>query len=388
LIEHWGGTYRLPITFTVLPDELQADGLPPFGAFIPGPLDKFACEDLASHGIRSLARWYDPVQLPLQSTSGGAVADFRLEDLFMKRLAEAGIDGPQIVYAAGAGGAAFESSLAAVSKDTLADDEPPPALLYARTVQAIDKHATSGGWPRLVWGMVDRVGDWGESSDRYLAISKAINQVMGYRSNLISPLLGVDSERLVRDLEGKVSVWMVSDEVEVSESMSRAAIWGYTALTQRDSAGEARLRMGLGPWRDHRDGMFVWAYNWNGGGHSWNDFDSSRMDWMLSYRNLDDTFLPTPAWEGIREGIEDRRYLRTLNRMINAAPAGSGSAVEALRFLETIRQTGYDWSNLASLMPPGAPPSSDNSDAGTIRRAVAGFMVRLSAEGQFPDPGE
>jgi hypothetical protein len=179
---------------------------------------------------------------------------------------------------------------------------------------------------------------------------------------------------------------MVSDEVEVSETMRRAAVWGYTALTQRDSAGAARLRMGLGPWRDHRDGIFVWAYNWSGGGHSWNDFDSSRMDWMLSYRNLDDTFLPTPAWEGIREGIEDRRYLRTLNRMINAAPAGSTPALEALRFLETIRQQDYDWSNVGALVPPGAPPTSDNSDAGTIRRAIAAYMIQLSTEGQFPDP--
>ena len=387
VVEHWGGTYRLPVTLTVLPVELQSDGLPPFGAFIPGPLDMFACADLASHGIKSLARWYDPVQFPLRGGGDGPVADFRLEDLFMRRLAEAGINGPQILYAAGAGGAAFDSLLAAAtSTDSVLPGAQVPALVYARTVQAIDKHATAAGWPRLVWGIIDRVGDWGKSKGRYLSLSGAINQVMGYRANLVSPLMGEAGGRTTRDLAGKVSVWMVGDEVEPDETMRRAAIWGFTALTQRDSAAAARERLGLGSWRARRDGMFVWAYNWSGGGHSWNDFDSPRMDWMLSYRNLDDTFLPTPAWEGIREGIKDRRYMRTLNRMINNAPAGSQAATDALRFLETIREPDFKLEYVEELMPLDAPQSSDISGSGLVRRAIAGFMLRLRNENQFIEP--
>ena len=53
LVEHWGASYRLPVSFTVLPTILSNEGLPPFGAFIPGPLDRYACGDLADHGIRS-----------------------------------------------------------------------------------------------------------------------------------------------------------------------------------------------------------------------------------------------------------------------------------------------------------------------------------------------
>jgi hypothetical protein len=170
--------------------------------------------------------------------------------------------------------------------------------------------------------------------------------------------------------------------------MRRGAVWGYTALTQRDSAGAAREKIGFGPWRAHRDGMFVWAYNWSGGGHAWNDFDSARMDWMLSYRTLDDTFLSTPAWEGVREGIEDRRYVRTLDRLISSSTAGSTAAVEALQFLQAVREPGFDSGDIEALTPECSPPSGDTSDAGRLRRALAGHIIRLATEQAADTPGQ
>lgn len=380
LVEHWGDSYRLPVTFTVLPAMLRSQGLPPFGAFIPGQLDRYACADLAACGIRSVARWYDAGQLGLSYQNGIVRPDFRLEDMFMRRLTDTGIDGPQIVYAVGSGRAPFDSSLASALTASGDTTGPSPELVYAQAVQAIEKHASGSGWPRLVWGLIDRAADWGKVREQISSRARTLNRVMGYRANLVSPLLGEDDDRIAEDLEGLVSVWMLGDGMEVDESMRSAAVWGYTALTQRDSAGAAREKIGFGSWRAHRDGMFVWAYNWSGGGHNWNDFDSSRMDWMLSYRNLDDTFLPTPAWEGIREGIEDRCYIRTVNQLINSAPPGSAAAIEALEFLEQVRRDDFDWSGLESISPDNSPPTSDTSIPGLLRRALAGHIIRLAGE--------
>ena len=85
------------------------------------------------------------------------------------------------------------------------------------------------------------------------------------------------------------------------------------------------------------DSLIIWAYNWPGGGHAWNDFDSSRMDWMLSYRNIDDRYIPTPAWEGVREGIEDRRYILTLENLLDTYPGSSPAAEQARTFLASLR---------------------------------------------------
>lgn len=385
LVENWGGTYRQPITFTVLPMALGSEGLPPFGAFIPGPLDRYACADLAAHGITSVARWYDPQQLPLGYEEASLKPDFRLEDLFMRRLAEAGIDGPQIIFAAGAGEAKFDSALAAAAGDTTGARAGD--LLYARTVQTINRHAASRGWPAIVWGILDKARDWDGCSAWFSGRARAMGRVMGYRANLVSPLIGERDGEIVSELAELVNVWLVADNVQPDETMRRGAVWGYTALTQRDSAGSARERIGLGPWRARRDGMFVWAYNWSGGGHAWNDFDSQRMDWMLSYRTLDDTFLPTPAWEGVREGIEDRRFIRTLDRLINSSPAGSTAAVEAVRFLQAVRDPGLGIDEIDALAPEGSPPSDDYSIAGRCRRALAGHIIRLAAEGPANFPG-
>ncbi|MEA1996509.1 MAG: hypothetical protein U9N45_02680, partial [Gemmatimonadota bacterium] len=134
-----------------------------------------------------------------------------------------------------------------------------------------------------------------------------------------------------------------------------------------------------GPWLEGRDGVFIWAYNWPGGGHAWNDFDSPVMDWMLSYRDLDDRYIPTPAWEGVREGIEDRCYILTLERLISTFPAHYVPAQEArwmLARLPYILEAGHRELHLERF-PAESPPSTDTSPMGAARRLIAGHIIRL-----------
>lgn len=383
LVETARGACRIPLFLTVLPVRLEKGELPPCGVFIPGPQDSFACRDLAGHGVNSTARWFDPGQLSPVSSAGQPSFDFRLEDLFMKRLAGHGISGPQILYAATPESSLFESSLAH-SADSLS--RQPADLTYAQAAQVILEHSRKNGWPRQVWGVLDRLRPGSVDLELFVSRAAALRKVMDGRINIVSPLVTGREPKLAARIEPYVSVWLIGEDVKPDERMRRSAVWGYVALTQRDAGTTARARLGFAPWFRELDGVLVWAYNWPGGGHPWNDFDSERMDWMLSYRYLDDSYVPTPAWEGIREGIQDRRWLITLEKSIGSLPYNYPPAERARGFLAGLK-SGPPFDSLAAQavpLPENAPQSTDRSLPGRIRQAIAGHLVELARPGQVP----
>ena len=381
LVESERGSCRVELHFTVLPVRLTSRGLPPYGVFLPGPQDLTAIRDLAGHGINAVARWFDPARMPAVNDKGNTAFDFRLEDNFINRLSAAGIDRPQIFFASNPAGSPFDSCVAASSGLALNSAEFFTA--YAQAAQSIVEHAFKQGWPRQVWGIYDRLAAGTKDSESFKARAQALRKVMGNRISLVSPIIGSRKGGITAAVAPYVDVWLLGEEAEAEKNMKELAVWGFVPCTQRDAALEARTRVGFEPWRKGLDGVFIWAYNWPGGGHSWNDFDSPVMDWMLSYRDVQDHYLPTPAWEGVREGIEDRRYLLTLQELIAGYPEDSPAATEVRGLLETLRSAPLDSPSFAARigLTEEAPRSNDSSPAGLARRAIAGLLIRLAGSG-------
>lgn len=369
--------YRIPINFTVLPLRLSSRGLPLHGAIIPAPQDPFACRDLASHGINSLARWYDPANLPAKSENGEISFDFRLEDAFMARLADSGIHGPQIIFAGSPRNPVFDSTLAVAAG--VRPDSAWFDMLYTQAVQAILEHSRKQGWPRLLWGIFDRIERDGGALSVFQSRAKVLRRVMGSEVKLLSPLISESDREALEELAPLVNNWLLGEKVEITPQMREKAVWGYTAITQRHSGAEARSSVGFGPWQRETDALIIWAYNWPGGGHPWNDFDSPRMDWMLSYRDIDDHYIPTPAWEGVREGIEDRRYILTLENLLDTYSGSSPAAEDARAFLDGLHALIETPDKLpeAVMAPEGSPLSNDNTPSGLARKAIAGHIIHL-----------
>ena len=115
-------------------------------------------------------------------------------------------------------------------------------------------------------------------------------------------------------------------------------------------------------------------------GDPFNDFDGSAKDWATAYPHLlqpNDwsTFqgvLPTLAWESIREGINDYRYLDTLQSLIEEVrndprePMRAAAAQAAERLRELGGQVGGGWLQ-------GTSPQRMNE----VRRHVADQIVAL-----------
>ena len=96
--------------------------------------------------------------------------------------------------------------------------------------------------------------------------------------------------------------------------------------------GMARFTNGFYAWAMGADGVLIWSYDdYSGTGMS--DID----DWWDTasvVMGLDSDFVPIPACEGIREGVDDIRYIAALQEAAKAA----GKEAEAEKLLNEIRQ--------------------------------------------------
>lgn len=97
-----------------------------------------------------------------------------------------------------------------------------------------------------------------------------------------------------------------------------------------------RLNYGAGLYHAGYDGTFICAYQQNytkSGGSIWNDFMADPA--QGNYRNHCITYptanaaIDTVAFEGLREGINDVRYLTTLQKAISAHPGQVATAAQA-----------------------------------------------------------
>jgi len=104
-----------------------------------------------------------------------------------------------------------------------------------------------------------------------------------------------------------------------------------------------RKNYGLNLWRAEYDGAMIYAYQ-DGFGTIWNDFDHYRFrDHCFTYPTKKG-IIDTIAWEGLREGIDDVKYINTLQKRIGEIKRKNKNALleqaqNAQRFLGQLKQS-------------------------------------------------
>ena len=106
-------------------------------------------------------------------------------------------------------------------------------------------------------------------------------------------------------------------------------------------------------------------------GHIWNDFDSENFrDHCFAYPTANGV-VGTLQWEGFREGVDDVRYITTLEQAIEEA-AESEAALEARRWLEGLKSSSFRQE--VSWKAQGPPPE----DLDQIRSRIVAWINELS----------
>ena len=119
-----------------------------------------------------------------------------------------------------------------------------------------------------------------------------------------------------------------------------------------------RMQYGQKLWGSGFDGMMTYAYM-REMGNPWNDFDHlSYRDHFFVYPTING-FVETIAWEGMREAVDDTRYITTLEKCIATAKGQKKMIKQAKNYLSALKKN-------ASLRNPA-----------TVRLEVINWILKL-----------
>lgn len=126
-------------------------------------------------------------------------------------------------------------------------------------------------------------------------------------------------------------------ELRAAAQAASDRFWWYTNSC-REYPDVVRFKAGFFFWKTGATGQFYWAYYYPKG-DPYDDLDG--IDWCVSYP-AGDRRTPTIEWEALREGIDDFRYVYTLERAVAEARAtrsadAASTAEEAGRLLDELR---------------------------------------------------
>jgi hypothetical protein len=317
--------------------------------------------DMREHGMTSVI--LAQVQVPLRREGDRAVMDFATSDAFVEAYRKAGFPDP-LVYNP------FHDRLATRLLEIfgLADQYPQvvnygeticvfkegeyPAFLqevYRQVVRDLYDHARQADWPPLFFYPVDEPNDpndWRMTAARleYRLTKETVPTARTFCTVYSIPIM----ERLDPYLDVRAChIVHPAHSAEANQTfqdyLRRAGgeVWGIDWPAMWDDFWRARELAGFLPAKAGVTGMTAWTYY---NPSPWTDeFADLRGEYkhcLLAYRDADGSLIPTLAWEGLRAGITDWRYIATLEEALAEA-----QGVKRQRGLKVLREVlaGGPW---------------------------------------------
>lgn len=194
--------------------------------------------------------------------------------------------------------------------------------------------------PLVIWAVDEPreqlINDWNRNLADTIKYLKLIAQVPGARST-VTPMgdaqNGLDYMPMVPEMDIiQTHPWERSAKmIAYAQEHEKPVLWTY-------NAGIDRLSFGFGVWRLRAKGRWQWHYQW----HTF-PFDPFDTGWGVVYASPDGP-LSTVGYEWTREGIDDYRYLYTLQQeMERAGPDDRLLLEQSRRLLDEIRREVPPW---------------------------------------------
>ena len=329
----------VPIVFRVLPIKLQKDRSRVYGTYYRHPYDmarrapdafsrrwwqrKAEAEhaDMAAHGLNALV-----LGIGGRLTGDGRWAmDFDALGAKIDLARRHGLTKPIICH--------IPTSIAwrkhmkgqMGSHLRLVRELPPKGFFEDLTamVRAIEAGRKRRQWPELLYYPIDEPGR-GAASVRFMVeVLKAIKKVPGVRTYVTAD----PAHEAFAPMKPHVDVWCCQPfslpREEILADMAKRGVeyWCYpnhiAGENDHTPVAGARMTYGFGFWRSGFRALTPWIYQ-SVVSDPWNYLDGGYMDFFN--RTADDgSPIPCTLWEAYREGIDDGRYVTTLQRWIERA---------------------------------------------------------------------
>ena len=345
----------LNMTLTVLPFTLQESptrshgvGYRPLlsfdGVTLPGDPFDYMRQDLADHRAHGMdsGSVYTPVSVTLAS-GDEVVVDYTDLERHMDLLVELGFDAPAAWR--GIGFLSDDLQALGVPTDTL-------EATYVEVVHTVLEKAEEKSWPEIYFFPVDEPFGHPEKEAEFYWLAPLIKQVPG--ALVLVSLDGAetlppeaDPFTDVRFYSGwSADGWLPLHPFEeiaadAAASGDRLAFY-YNTRSVGGRPEFSRVTFGLYAWNSPFLEQSVWIYQ---AFHEdpYDDTDGRNSDLAYAYPDPERSYaptIPTLRWEGVREGIDDLRYLYTLEQAIEAAegdPAKAEAVAAAHALLDSLR---------------------------------------------------
>ena len=215
---------------------------------------------------------------------------------------------------------------------------PPDAFFDELTamVQAIENEARRRQWPELLYYPVDEPSTSPDSVAFMTRVMAAIKRVQKVRTYITAD----PEQEQFSPLRPFIDIWCcqpfsLGREAVLADMKARGVeYWCYpnhiSGENDHTPTVGARMTYGFGFWQSGYRCLVPWIYQYDCG-DPWNYLDSTAQDFFN--RTADDgSPIPVTLWEADREGIDDHRYLFTLeNTIARAEEAGHKEAAAKAR---------------------------------------------------------
>lgn len=216
----------------------------------------------------------------------------------------------------------------------LVRDDVPQSFYdeVTKMVEAIEREKKNYDWPEFLYYPIDEPSTAEKSVRFMVGVLKAIKQAPGARTYVTAD----PSHEQFEPMWPYVDVWCCQPFVFGHEKIRRLSreknieFWCYpnhiSGENDHTPIRGARMTWGFGFWKSGFRTLIPWIYQ-SSSGDPWNYLDGSSMD-FFNRSTPDGEPIPVAMWEAYREGIDDGRYLYTLERLIAEKANRGGRAAQ------------------------------------------------------------
>lgn len=278
--------------------------------------------DIKEHGLNSLTIFQCP------SVTKGMPARFDFDrpttyfesglDETMDLYLESGLNGP-IPYLGVWYGLLGEIS----NKFGYKDNTPEFDKIYIEALNAIERHRETRGWPEFLYSPEDEPANTEKkfkSAQHNLQLIKAALPDNRTYMTLNGTLKGTNDNEALNHLVDVRCYLVLNKKVIKSAQEDKAEVWIYNGGSEGLHPILDRFFYGFYGIKSGAKGIYQWVYQWPSslGVTPYDELSSGSQGWYYTYPSPEGP-LPTPAWEAIREGIDDAKYLCTLQELVKKA---------------------------------------------------------------------
>ncbi|MGI5924928.1 MAG: glycoside hydrolase domain-containing protein [Lentisphaeria bacterium] len=190
---------------------------------------------------------------------------------------------------------------------------------------AMQEEGKKRGWPEMLVQPVDEPG-WRSQYDRDLNLTllKYLKEIPGQRTEQDGP----GDDYFINQAGPWADMWNFNGAFGNADVMARVARENRLAVLYNCDVESYRPEVGryvTGFFQAHSgsQGYFNWAFM-SGNSNPYDDFDAETGDFSHIYpRTATEPGGPSIGWYGVREGIDDYKYLTTLRNLIDRKKKGS-----------------------------------------------------------------